>query len=130
MRERQRERALARSDRGGAGGGGRAVSEEFGPLWTLRQRVAHVLVGLGQELLLLVGAGERVAAVVGAHVERGVHRVGEVRGLRGQRSSPQSIMFYQASKTDFSLVIIANIPKCLFYYLKLQNKLEGKKKCF
>lgn len=93
MRERQRERESVGSvRRGGGGGGGRAVSEEFGPLWTLRQRVAHVLVGLGQELLLLVGAGERVAAVVGAHVERGVHRVGEVRGLRGQRSRLQSII--------------------------------------
>lgn len=63
---------------------GGAVSEKFELLWTLRQRVAHVLVGLGEELLLFIGAGERVAAVVGAHVECGVHRVGEVSGLQGK----------------------------------------------
>lgn len=63
---------------------GGAVSERSEPLWTLRQRVAHVLVGLGEQLLLFVGAGQRVAAVVGAHVECGVHRVGEVSGLRGK----------------------------------------------
>lgn len=71
-------------ERDGSVGWGRAVSEKFEPLWTLRQRVAHVLVGLGEELLLFVGAGQRVAAVVGAHVEGGVHRVGEVSGLRGK----------------------------------------------
>lgn len=47
----------------------------------LRQRVAHVLVPRRQQLLLLVRAGQRVAAVVGAHVECRVHRVGEVCGL-------------------------------------------------
>lgn len=55
-------------------------------MW-LRQRVAHVLVGLGEQLLLLVRAGQRVAAVVGAHVEGGVHRVGEVSGLWGKSPS-------------------------------------------
>lgn len=54
---------------------------EFRPRPALRQRVAHVVVALGQQLLLLVGAGQRVAAVVGAHVQGGVHRVGEVGGL-------------------------------------------------
>lgn len=52
---------------------------------SLRQRVAHVLVALGEKLLLFVRAGQRVVAVVGSHVQGGVHRVGEVGGLRGQR---------------------------------------------
>lgn len=77
MRERQRETERVRR-LGRAGGRG---GEKFESRAALRQRVAHVLVGLGEELLLFVGAGERVAAVVGAHVERGIHRVGEVSGL-------------------------------------------------
>lgn len=85
--ERHRESATARS--GGRVGG--AVSEKFESRAALRQRVAHVLVGLGEELLLFVGAGERVAAVVGAHVERGVHRVGEVSGLWGHKSLSEII---------------------------------------
>lgn len=52
---------------------------------SLRQRVAHVLVALGEKLLLFVRAGQRVVAVVGSHVQGGVHRVGEVGGLRRQR---------------------------------------------
>lgn len=90
-RERDRESATARS-----GGRGGAVSEKFESRAALRQRVAHVLVGLGEELLLFVGAGERVTAVVGAHVERGVHRVGEVSGLRGTNhyQKPFGVLFF------------------------------------
>lgn len=69
------------------------MSEKFEWRGALRQRVAHVLVGLGEELLLFVGAGERVAAVVGAHVERGVHWVGEVGGLRGQKKTKNNLAF-------------------------------------
>lgn len=54
---------------------------EFNPRRALRQRVAHVLVALGEKLLLFIRAGERVAAVVGAHVQGGIHWVGEVGGL-------------------------------------------------
>lgn len=91
---------------GGAGRGG-AVSEKFESHAALRQRVAHVLIGLGEELLLFVGAGERVAAVVGAHVERGVHWVGEVSGLRGTShyQKPFGVFLNRSSKTDISLVI-------------------------
>lgn len=56
-------------------------SEFTGPR-PLRQRVAHAVVALREKLLLFICAGQRVAAVVGAHVERGVHRVGEVGGLQ------------------------------------------------
>lgn len=104
MRERQRETERVR--RLGRAGGrvGGAVSEKFESRAALRQRVAHVLVGLGEELLLFVGAGERVAAVVGAHVERGVHRVGEVSGLQGTNHY-QKPLFNWPSKTDVSLVL-------------------------
>lgn len=60
---------------------GRAVSAEFNSCQALRQRVAHVLIALGQKLLLFICAGQRVAAVVGAHVQGGIHWVGEVGGL-------------------------------------------------
>lgn len=90
---------------GRAGGRGGAVWEKFESRAALRQRVAHVLVGLGEELLLFVGAGERVAAVVGAHVERGVHRVGEVSGLWGTNHYQKPFGGFQSSKTVISHVI-------------------------
>ena len=48
----------------------------------LRQRVTQVVVALGEQLLLLVGAGQRGAAGLGSHVQGGVHWVGEVSGLQ------------------------------------------------
>lgn len=60
---------------------GRAMLAEFNPCQALRQRVTHVLVALGEKLLLFICAGQRVAAVVGAHVKGGIHWVGEVGGL-------------------------------------------------
>lgn len=54
---------------------------EFRPRPALHQRVTHVIVARGEQLLFLVSAGQRVAAVVGAHVQGGVHWVGEVGGL-------------------------------------------------
>lgn len=71
-------RAVGSAPRAGRRGG----PPEFNPCRALRQRVTHVLVALGEELLLLVRAGQRVAAVVGAHVQGGIHWVGEVGGLR------------------------------------------------
>lgn len=62
-------------------GSGRAMLAEFNGGRALRQRVTHAVVALGEKLLLFICAGQRVAAVVGAHVQRGVHRVGEVGGL-------------------------------------------------
>lgn len=85
---------------------GRAESEKFKPLWTLRQRVAHVLVGLGEELLLFIGAGERVAAVVGAHVERGVHRVGEVSGLWGRKNKQTKKIAFQPCHNNIPIFLI------------------------
>lgn len=58
----------------------------------LRQRVAHVLVALGEQLLLLVRAGQRVVAVVGSHVQGGVHRVGEVGGLRRRGEEEEGLI--------------------------------------
>lgn len=63
-------------------GKGRATLAEFNPCRALCQRVAHVLIALGEKLLLFVSAGQRVAAVVRAHVEGGIHWVGEVSGLQ------------------------------------------------
>ena len=52
----------------------------------LRQGVHQwLLVPPRQQLLLLVRARQGVAAVVGAHVQRGVDRVGEVGGLGGNQ---------------------------------------------
>lgn len=70
---------------GVCGWAGGRVSEQTGGhslvQAALCQWVAHVLVSCRQQLFLLVCAGQRVAAVVGAHVECGVHWVGEVCGL-------------------------------------------------
>lgn len=65
---------------------GRAMLAEFSPCQALRQRVTHVLVALGEKLLLFIRAGQRVAAVVGAHVQGGIHWVGEVGGLRSKEN--------------------------------------------
>lgn len=59
---------------------------EFSPCRGLRQGVAHVLVDLGEELLLLISAGQRVAAVVGTHVQGGIDWVCEVGGLRSEEN--------------------------------------------
>jgi len=54
---------------------------------SLCQRVDQgLLVPPGEQLLLLVRAGQGVAAVVGPHVQSGVYRVGEVGGLQGGRA--------------------------------------------
>lgn len=64
------------------GGANQGVAGRVPCLLVLRQRVADVVVVvLGEQLRLLVGAAQRVAAAVGAHVERGVDRVGEVGRL-------------------------------------------------
>lgn len=60
----------------------RAGLAEFTPCRALRQRVTHVVIALGEKLLLFVCAGQRAAAVVGAHVEGGIDWVGEVGGLQ------------------------------------------------
>lgn len=71
---------------GACGWAGRWVSGQTGRhslvQAALCQRVAHVLITCRQQLFLLVRTGQRVAAVVGAHVEGSIHRVGEVCGLQ------------------------------------------------
>lgn len=59
---------------------------EFSPCRGLCQGVAHVLVDLGEELLLFISARQRIAAVVGTHVQGGIHWVGEVGGLRSEEN--------------------------------------------
>ena len=56
---------------------------EFNVCHALRQRVTHVLVALGEKLLLFIRAGQRVAAVVSSHVQSGIYWVCEVSGLEG-----------------------------------------------
>lgn len=52
----------------------------------LCQRVSYlVLRAPAQEFSFLIRAGQGVAAAVTTHVECGVHRVGEVGGLQGDR---------------------------------------------
>lgn len=67
-------------------GQGRAMLAEFNVCWALCQRVTHVLVALGEKLLLFIRAGQRVAAVVCTHVQGGIHWVGEVGGLRSKEN--------------------------------------------
>ena len=67
----------------------------------LRQGVHQwLLVPPRQQLLLLVRARQGVAAVVGAHVQRGVDRVGEVGGLGGGTKSSQSFIDQSIASTN------------------------------
>lgn len=66
--------------------GGRRLSGVSPVVGTLCQGVPYlVLRAPAQEFSLLVRAGQGVAAAVTTHVECGVHGVGEVGGLQGDR---------------------------------------------
>lgn len=44
-----------------------------------------LFISTGQQLLLLICAGQRVAAVVSSHIQSGINWVGEVSGLEGRK---------------------------------------------
>lgn len=73
---------------------GGAFEKWFNPdLRLLGQRVHEgLLVPAWEQLFLLVRAGQRIAAVVGSHVESGVHWVCEVSWLETDKTKIQNII--------------------------------------
>lgn len=85
-------------------------------LLLLRQRVHEGLfVATRQQLFLLIGAGQRIAAVVGSHVESGVHWVCEIRGLETDKSKTQMI-----TCTERKCNVIEHCAIGMKWYFKVQ----------